>query len=348
MDKERIVVVPWSADWPEDFLRLKEVYLQHLGASVRGIEHIGSTAVPGLDAKPILDIDIVVDREASVAEIIQTLSVLGYHHLGNRGIPGREAFERLNEEVPYTRPAVTWPEHNLYVCREDSISFMNHLLLRNRMLANTEERKAYAALKLTLVSKDPYDIGAYVEGKTAFIAEILRKEGVGEEHLAEIVSQNKIGNTLSSNSGNYRIQSAHPADFPEITEVWEASVRATHDFLKEEDIQYFKPLILNEFLKEVEVYCVREGSAITAFIGLTPGTVEILFVHPEYRGRSIGKQLVTFATELRSAKRVDVNEQNLQAVGFYKKMGFRVTGRSPVDTLGKPYPLLHMELFKTQ
>ena len=151
---------------------------------------------------------------------------------------------------------------------------------------------------------------------------------------------------MNSNSRHYRIEPVAPEDFHEVTEVWEASVRATHDFLKEEDIKYFKPLVLNEFLKAVALFCVREGSAITGFIGLSRDTIEMLFVHPGYRGMSIGKELVTFATKHRGAKHVDVNEQNLQAIGFYRQMGFVVKGRSPVDTLGKPYPLLHMELSK--
>ena len=121
MDKKRLVQVPWSADWPKNFTRLKDVHLQHLGASVR-IEHIGSTAVTGLDAKPILDIDIVVETEASVAGVIQTLSELGYHlWVTEEYLVGKPLNDSMKRFL-ITRPVVAWPEHNLYVCRKDSIS----------------------------------------------------------------------------------------------------------------------------------------------------------------------------------------------------------------------------------
>lgn len=70
----------------------------------------------------------------------------------------------------------------------------------------------------------------------------------------------------------------------------------------------------------------------------------MLFIAPQMRGRGIGKLLVNYAVEHQGVWKVDVNEQNEQAVGFYQKMGFSVVGRSPVDNQGKPYPLLHMEL----
>jgi putative acetyltransferase len=343
MHKQRITVVPYSPKWAKDFILLKDVYLHHLSGFIKSIEHVGSTAIPGLVAKPILDIDIIISSDAPLNGIIQKLSELGYKHVGDRGIKGREAFDRLDETVPYSGQGTAWPDHNLYVCREDSLSLKNHLLLRDTLLTDAEARQGYSTLKYTLISKDPYNINAYVEGKTEFITNILRKRGMDEAHLTEITHQNKAGNNGTGNIGNYKIEPAQPADFPEITDVWEASVRATHHFLKEEDIQYFRPLILNEYLKAVELYCVRDGSAIIGFIGLTPGTIEMLFIHPHYRGKGIGKQLITLAMQ-RGAKRVDVNEQNLQAIDFYQQMGFRVIRRSPVDSLGKPYPILHMEL----
>lgn len=145
-------------------------------------------------------------------------------------------------------------------------------------------------------------------------------------------------------SNSYAIQQPATADYPEITEVWEASVRATHHFLPESDIEYFRPLILNEFLNAVSLHCIRnEEGRILGFLGVADRKIEMLFIHPDSRGRGIGKQLLQFAVEQLGAFRLDVNEQNEQAVGFYGKMGFVVNGRSPVDGMGKPYPLLHME-----
>lgn len=142
----------------------------------------------------------------------------------------------------------------------------------------------------------------------------------------------------------FTIEKPLPSDFNEITDVWEASVRATHDFLREEDILFFRPLILNEYLKAVDLYVVKSDGRIAGFTGLSDEAIEMLFIHPAFRGSGIGRELLQFAVRERSVTKVDVNEQNALAVGFYQKMGFSVKGRSETDGLGKPYPLLHMEL----
>ena len=135
------------------------------------------------------------------------------------------------------------------------------------------------------------------------------------------------------------------SDFPEIAEVWEASVRATHDFLGEADIAFLRPLILNEYLAAVELRCTRDGNGrILGFIGVAGENVEMLFLAPGSRGRGLGRALVRVAVEELGARRVDVNEQNPGALGFYEHLGFKVVGRSPVDGQGKPFPLLHLEL----
>tara|TARA_B100000683_G_scaffold149091_2_gene144323 strand:+ start:1019 stop:1453 length:435 start_codon:yes stop_codon:yes gene_type:complete len=135
------------------------------------------------------------------------------------------------------------------------------------------------------------------------------------------------------------------SDYQEIVAVWEASVQATHDFLAEEDIQFFKPLILNEYLAAVTLYCAKnEDGTILGFIGVAEHNVEMLFLAPESRGKGIGRVLLQFAINNLGATKVDVNEQNPSAVGFYEHMGFKVVGRSPLDGMGKPFPLLHMEL----
>jgi putative acetyltransferase len=143
------------------------------------------------------------------------------------------------------------------------------------------------------------------------------------------------------------IKSALPEDYPEIVEVWEASVRATHHFLREEHIQFFKPLI-PQYLASVQLYCVRnEQGRINGFLGVAEHTVEMLFLHPAARGKGVGRMLVAFAIEALQANKVDVNEQNEQAVGFYERVGFKVVSRSATDGMGKPFPILHMELSKT-
>lgn len=133
-------------------------------------------------------------------------------------------------------------------------------------------------------------------------------------------------------------------DYEALTELWEASVRATHDFLPESDIQYFKPLVRDQFLAAVDLHALQDASGrFHGFLGVLDGKIEMLFVDPESRGKGCGKRLLQIALEKLQAYDLDVNEQNSQAVGFYQKMGFEITGRSPLDGMGKPYPLLHMK-----
>jgi putative acetyltransferase len=142
----------------------------------------------------------------------------------------------------------------------------------------------------------------------------------------------------------FSIDAVTREDYVELINVWEDSVRATHDFLTETDIVFFRELILNKYFDLVRLECVRGHSgAILGFIGTTPGKIEMLFVHPASRGIGIGKYLVGYAVDQLGIRSVDVNEQNSQAVGFYFAMGFFLVKRSPIDGMGKPYPVLHLK-----
>ena len=143
------------------------------------------------------------------------------------------------------------------------------------------------------------------------------------------------------------IDVVHKTEYQDVVNVWESSVRATHYFLKEEDIQYFKPLILNTYLDAVELRCIRnKDKDIVGFLGVAEDILVMLFIDPKYRGKGIGKSLLNFGIKNLNITKVDVNEQNEQAVGFYKHSGFEVIARSEVDASGKPYPILHMVLKK--
>lgn len=134
-------------------------------------------------------------------------------------------------------------------------------------------------------------------------------------------------------------------DFPRMVDVWEASVRATHHFVREEDIQLFRPLVQSALPGITEIVCVRDEHGMAAgFVAVEHQKIEMLFIHPEARGQGVGKRLLDYAVDTFGAKRLDVNEQNEQALGFYLHMGFEVVGRSELDGTGKPYPILHMQL----
>ncbi len=138
------------------------------------------------------------------------------------------------------------------------------------------------------------------------------------------------------------------SDLARLVEVWEASVRATHHFLSESDIAFFKPLVRDSLLQLEKLVCLRgEKGQVTAFAGISEHKLEALFIDPTVRGTGIGRRLVEHAVNTLGVTTVEVNEQNEQAVGFYLHMGFVVETRSETDGLGKPFPLLHMRL-KTQ
>ena len=144
---------------------------------------------------------------------------------------------------------------------------------------------------------------------------------------------------------NYSINTVEKSEYTSIIEVWEASVRATHHFLSEADIAYFKPLILNQYLDLVELRSLKNSDGkIVGFLGAAKGNLEMLFLHPDLRRKVLGKLLLNYAIEQLSVQKVDVNEQNPEATAFYLKQGFAVIGRSETDPQGKPYPILHLKL----
>jgi putative acetyltransferase len=142
-----------------------------------------------------------------------------------------------------------------------------------------------------------------------------------------------------------KISPLQPADFPRAAAVWEASVRATHHFVSEADILYFRQIVREALPQLEQTACMRDiNDQVIGFTVVVDRKVEMLFIHPDWRSRGIGKKLLNFAVNEFGATTLDVNEQNEQAVGFYRHMGFEVTGRSALDGTGKPYPLLHMRL----
>lgn len=134
-------------------------------------------------------------------------------------------------------------------------------------------------------------------------------------------------------------------DYDVLTAIWFASVKATHDFLSYEDIEFYRKKIPVEYMPNVDLYAVRNDKGeLCAFIGLSEDMVEMLFVHPDDMGKGYGSMLLKFAVEDKGIRKIDVNEQNLRAYEFYRKHGFSVAGRDAVDGEGRSFPILHLEL----
>ena len=178
---ENVVVENYNPIWAEHFNQLKDAIWPSINDTAAAIEHVGSTSVVGLAAKPIIDIDIVVDSLDVLPIIIERLRPLGYVHRGNLGIEGREAFSVRENAI----------RHNLYVCDKNSVAYLNHILLRDRLRRDRAARETYSNLKKDLARKFPDSIDSYIEGKTAFILDILRSGGLNSPDLDAIRDANR-------------------------------------------------------------------------------------------------------------------------------------------------------------
>lgn len=132
------------------------------------------------------------------------------------------------------------------------------------------------------------------------------------------------------------------ADIPRLVVVWRSSVDATHDFVLPEHLDYYEERMGAEYLPGVDLTVAEIGGEVVGFSGIYDRELAMLFVDSEHRGKGVGSVLLKDAISRIPDLKLDVNEQNTQALGFYLKHGFRVAGRSPVDSAGKPYPLLHL------
>lgn len=171
-----VVLAAYDPAWPETFAALREVYARALGSLAQAIEHVGSTSVPGLLAKPIIDIDIVIPTGADLPRTVEALSRLGYAHNGDQGVPGREAFARSGQrDVPRDGSSRLWPAHHLYVCAAGATELRRHLTFRDWLRAHPGTAAAYGALKERLASLYPDDRDRYCDEKTAFVEATLRE-----------------------------------------------------------------------------------------------------------------------------------------------------------------------------
>lgn len=140
------------------------------------------------------------------------------------------------------------------------------------------------------------------------------------------------------------IRTARPQDHPALLSIWEQSVRASHAFLSEEDIQALRPVVRDQALPGLEVWVLWDGgSEPIGFMGLDGNRLEALFLAPSRFGQGGGKAMLAHARALKGPLLVDVNAQNPRAVAFYLANGFVVAGRSPTDAQGRPFALLHLQ-----
>ena len=166
---EPVRIVEYDAAWPERFRALARRAAAALGGLALAVEHVGSTSVPGLAAKPVIDLDVVV-RPADLDQAIGQLATLGYVHRGELGVPGRHAF----------RPPPGEPKHHLYLCVAGSEGLRDHLRFRDHLRAHPGVAREYAALKQRLARAYGTDRDGYQEAKRAFIDAVTQQAAAAD------------------------------------------------------------------------------------------------------------------------------------------------------------------------
>ena len=166
MKTKRVIVLPYDPAWVADFDAIARELSAALGSLALRIEHVGSTSVSGLCAKPIIDIDVVIESADTLAAVIAALAAIGYEHEGDLGITGREAFKYADK--PHLR------KHHLYVCTQDCAELRRHVTFRDYLRTHPEAAARYGAVKTEAAQLFPDDIDGYIAHKSAVIAEIYR------------------------------------------------------------------------------------------------------------------------------------------------------------------------------
>lgn len=168
--------MPYSPAWPSLFQQVAHDLAAALAAVPSAtIEHVGSTSVPGLAAKPVLDIDVIVPVE-DVPAAVAALVAVGYAHRGDLGVTDREAFRAPDED----------PRRNVYVCRAGSLNVRNHLAVRDVLRVRPELREEYAAVKTALAADPAMDIDTYVARKSAVLQKVLAESDLTDDELRRI------------------------------------------------------------------------------------------------------------------------------------------------------------------
>jgi GrpB-like predicted nucleotidyltransferase (UPF0157 family) len=167
---KRVVVVPYDETWEAAFEEIKNEIEAVIGEIILGIEHVGSTSVKGLSAKPCIDIDVIIQDYSVFDEIAKRLGAIGYIHEGNLGIKDREAFKYADK--PHLM------RHHLYVCPQYSEELHRHITFRNFLRHNPDAVKEYSLVKEKGAELYPNDINQYIEYKSLCIEDLYKKCGL--------------------------------------------------------------------------------------------------------------------------------------------------------------------------
>jgi GrpB-like predicted nucleotidyltransferase (UPF0157 family) len=166
MQTKKVTVLPYDRTWKFAFEEIRNELEDAIGDLIIGIEHVGSTAVEGLSAKPIIDIDIIIKDYSALDAVINKLNDIGYIHEGNLGIKDREAFRYSDK--PHLH------QHHLYVCPQHSEELHRHITFRDFLRSNPAAARKYGTVKEKAAQAFPNDIKKYIEQKTPCINELYK------------------------------------------------------------------------------------------------------------------------------------------------------------------------------
>ena len=170
MKTAKVIVLPYDKAWKTAFEEIKAEVDRVLDDLIIRIEHVGSTAVEGMSAKPCIDIDVVIKDYSVFDAVVDRLSTIGYIHEGDLGIKDREAFKYIDK--PHLMP------HHLYVCPQNSEELRRHITFRDFLRSNTEAVKKYSLIKETAAELFPNDIDGYIEYKSSCIENLYKLCGL--------------------------------------------------------------------------------------------------------------------------------------------------------------------------
>lgn len=190
----KVILESYNPEWPLKFRQVQGQLLSILkDVPIISIEHVGSTSIPSMKAKPVLDIDIIVPA-SSLSAARSALSDAGYTDCGEMDIPGRVAFrqpEYGNLDPAHGAGVPGELRRHTYVVVEGCLALRNHLDVKRVLLEDQALREEYARVKCNLVDKDLEHMGQYVAGKTEILCKILRKAGWSEEELEPVIEANR-------------------------------------------------------------------------------------------------------------------------------------------------------------
>jgi len=314
-----ITIAPYDESWSHEFEKIKREIASALPDIFISIEHVGSTAIPGLFAKPIIDIDIVIDIQ-NFDKVKMKLANVGYFHIGDLGIQGREAFKYKNK--------CHLMEHHLCVCDKNADELKRHIALRDFLHNNKEYRDKYSYIKQEMAAKYPHDIDSYILGKQPVILEIYKKCG--------------LDTTYKNTTGLITYRLATISDTKRLAELFWEQIEEEKPLNPDEKELFVCECA--EYIKHrlgVDLYCwiAESDKHLIAHINVIvaqkiprPGKIvrkwgrlSTVRTIPEYRNKGVGSALME---KVKSWSR----EQNLEelfvcpserSVPFYERTGFK-------------------------